>query len=262
MNTPALAVINLQPRPQAEVDVLFLHHAGGSSFPYLQLGAGLCPRIEAFAIDLPGRGTNFGHPLQCEAAPTIAGILAAVLARGLGSERPLLLVGHSLGAELAFQVATALLGHVAADALQVVLSARGCQPRSSLPARDLSDRGILALLDRHGATPQEVLEDPALRQFVLATMRSDLLLLEQLERLPRHRLPCRAHLVGGDRDVDVNGALAGWRPLFAACDAPALLDGGHFYLFDDPHFVPWLESRALALSDATASHAEGSLYSD
>lgn len=262
MDTPPVTMVNMQARPQADVAVLFLHHAGGSGFPYLQLGARLCERLEVFAVDLPGRGTNFGRPLQSEAMPTIGGIVDAVLERGLASERPLLLVGHSLGAELAYHVASELLNHVDADALQVVLSARGCQMPVARPARDLSDQGILALLHRHGATPQEALEDPALRHFVLTTMRSDLQLLDQLEQRPRHRLQCGAHLVGGDRDVDVNDTLGGWRPLFSACAAPSLFEGGHFYIFDNPHFVPWLESRALALTDFAASYTQGSTHSD
>ncbi len=258
------AVISLaKARPEATVQWLFLHHAGGSSYPYLQLANQLSAANEAYCLELPGRGARFMEPLQAGAAATLASILAAVRQRGLGRDKPLMLFGHSLGAELAFQLAGQLQQQAPQMQLGLVLSARvfvdPAEP-GAVPEAPLSDQAILNLLQQYEGTPPEVLADATLREYVIGVMRSDLALLADLCRLPKPALALPVRVVGGDSDFRVPVArLAQWQQVFRQTITPQVFAGGHFYLFSCLEFVSWLEQcgRALLCQSGQADEAAG-----
>ncbi|WP_434627408.1 thioesterase II family protein [Chromobacterium sp. CV08] len=239
-------------RPDAAVQMLFLHHAGGSSFAYMQLAHGLSAAIEPFCLDLAGRGSRFLEPFQEDAEATLAEILAAIRRRGLGRAKPLLLFGHSLGAELAYQLARRLRRESPAMRLGLILSGRGfVEPGESAEGPDatMSDAEILRLLEQYGGTPPEVLAQPELRRHVIDAMRNDLRLLQSLCGLPKPALDVRADVVGGDLDHRVPPAgLARWGRALSVPAAPRIFAGGHFYLFSEPRLIPWIEERAAALA--------------
>lgn len=244
------ALVNVRPRPQAGVELLFLHHAGGSSFPYLQLGMNLSAEIDVFALDLPGRGTRLCTPPQSDAALVLSDITDEIARAGLGRKRPLLLFGHSLGAELAFHLAGRLsAAGVADERLEVILSGRGCRPEGGPDARyrDLSDERILALLRELGGTPAGALQDPSTRRYILDIMRADLELLGSLAAQPKCALSCRAHVLGGTHDTISAADLEGWGRFLGRPVTPYLLPGGHFYLFENVALTAWLENQARRL---------------
>ncbi len=239
------AIVLARPRPTAELQWLLMHHAGGSSFPYLQLAHKLSAANEVYCLELAGRGSRFMEPLQFDAAATLASIVAGVRQHGLGRHRPLVLFGHSLGAELAFQLAGQLQVLWPQMKLGLLLSARGFNDASDTETAvnsHISDQEILGLLQQYGGTPVEVLADAELRRHVIGVMRSDLALLADLCRLPKRVLDVPIQLVGGDGDVRVPvSSLAAWQQVFNRAVTPKTWAGGHFYLFSNPDFVPWLE---------------------
>ncbi|WP_052878048.1 thioesterase II family protein [Chromobacterium subtsugae] len=248
------AILSLaRSRPDAAVQLLFLHHAGGSSYPYLQLAQQLSGSIEAFCLELAGRGGRFMEPFQADAERTLEEALAAIERRQLGRRKPLLLFGHSLGGELAYQLAHRLRRRAPRLKLGLVLSARGFVDPDSMaaqPGEALSDADILQLLEQYEGTPPEVLADPEMRKYVIGVMRNDLALLASLSRLPKPALDVDAHLAGGDADSRVPLArLAGWRGAFAAPARQKIFAGGHFYLFASEEVIPWIEERARELAE-------------
>ncbi|MDQ1834732.1 thioesterase II family protein [Massilia scottii] len=250
MPDPILSIA--QRRPGAAVQLLFLHHAGGSSYPYLQIGNQLSASIEPFCLELAGRGSRLLEPLQADPELTLSGIVAAIRHLGLGRDKPLLLFGHSLGAELAYQLADRLQRESPQMVLGLILSARsfvGPDAKGGAPSMPMSNAEILHLLQQYEGTPAEVLADAELRQYVIGVMRNDLALLAALCRLPKPILPLAAHVVGGDGDSRVPvSRLADWERVFAALVTQRLFPGGHFYLFSSPEFIPWLEERAHKLA--------------
>ncbi|WP_179958239.1 thioesterase II family protein [Chitinimonas arctica] len=252
-----------QSRPDAAVQLLFLHHAGGSSYPYLQLGNQLSPAIEPFCLELAGRGSRFLEPLQADPEPTLAAIVAAVERLGLGQRKPLLLFGHSLGAELAYQLAARLLARSLPMPLGLILSARvfvdpvtvSRQP-PGVPDETLTDAAILRLLQAYGGTPDEVLTDPELSRYVVGVMRNDMALLAALCRLPKPLLPIAAEVAGGDADHRVPAQqLADWGRAFAGPVGLSQFAGDHFYLFSNVQIIPWIEQQASQLAFAVPGRA-------
>ncbi|WP_083370212.1 thioesterase II family protein [Chromobacterium sphagni] len=244
-------------RPDAAVQLLFLHHAGGSSYPYLQLAQKLSGSIEVFCLELAGRGGRFVEPFQADAEQTLADILAAIQRQELGRKKPLLLFGHSLGGELAYQLAHRLRRASPRMRLGLILSARGFvdpDVPGEGPGENLSDVEIVRLLEQYEGTPPEVLADPEMKKYVIGVMRNDLSLLARLSRLPKPALDVRAHLAGGDCDSRVPVCrLSGWRRAFSAPVGQEIFTGGHFYLFASEQVIPWIEERARELAERTSA---------
>jgi surfactin synthase thioesterase subunit len=129
--------------------------------------------------------------------------------------------------------------------LGLVLSARGffdAADTDPVVSPKLSDQAILDLLQQYEGTPAEVLADAELRRYVIRVMRNDLALLGGLCRLPKQVLDVPVQLVGGDGDSRVPvSRLAAWQQVFNRAVTPKIFAGGHFYLFSNLDFAPWLE---------------------
>ncbi|WLQ16383.1 alpha/beta fold hydrolase [Hahella aquimaris] len=243
-------------RPDAAAQLLFMHHAGGSSYSYMQLAQKMSDSIEVFCLELAGRGSRFLDPLTADAEVTLGEIMNAIERLGLGRHKPLMICGHSLGAELAYQTAHRLRREAPEMRLGVMLSARGYIDPIDLrgrPRESLSDDDILRLLEQYEGTPPEVLADPELRAYVIGVMRNDLTLLAALAGMPKPPLDVQAYIAGGDCDSRVPvPRLAGWGRAFAAPLTQRVFTGGHFYLFADTNVVPWIEAQVGELAQLQA----------
>ncbi|MDG9669468.1 alpha/beta fold hydrolase [Hahella sp. CR1] len=253
-------------RPDADAQLLFMHHAGGSSYTYMQLAQNLSDSIEVYCLELAGRGARFLEPLNADAEAVLEEILDAIGRLQLGRDKPLMICGHSLGAELAYQTAHRLRSEAPEIRLGVMLSARGYIDPVDLrgrPRESLSDDEILRLLEQYEGTPPEVLADPELRSYVIGVMRNDLTLLAALAGMPKPPLDVHGFIAGGDSDNRVPvSRLAGWRRAFAAPLTQRVFTGGHFYLFSDNQAAPWIEARVSELAGLQDSRACAAPSSD
>src|SRR5438067_10623016 len=83
-------------------------HSGGSARSFADWPASLPAGWGLWAAELPGHGTRQAEPLVRDVAdvvPQLASAIEPLL------DRPTILLGHSLGAILAFEVARALQRH-------------------------------------------------------------------------------------------------------------------------------------------------------
>ncbi|MEX0446112.1 thioesterase II family protein [Xenorhabdus sp. SGI246] len=236
-------------RAEAKVQLVFLHHAGGSSYSYLQLSQKLSGFIETYCMELAGRGSRFIQPFQTDAETVISDLLASINRLKLGEDKPLLLFGHSLGAELAYHVARRLKSEAPEKKLGLMLSARGTSAPDDLRNETLSEAEIIGLLKAFEQTPQDVFTHPELRKYVVNAMRSDLRLLASLSRLPKPMINCQAYVIGADHDEHVPVPwLTQWREIFATPVTQKVFAGEHFYLFSSDEVIDWIEERARELA--------------
>ncbi|OTA21152.1 Thioesterase [Xenorhabdus beddingii] len=238
-------------RPEAKVQLVFLHHAGGSCLSYMALANKLSAFMEVYCLELAGRGTRMSAPFQTEAETVLADILVSIKRLRLGEDKPLLLFGHSMGAELAYQVAQRLEYEAPEKKLTLIISARGFvdpEDLKSKPHEEYSDNDVLNILEQCEGTPANVLINAELRNYVIEIMRNDLILLDALSRLPKVKLNAQIYVIGGDQDKRVPVArLAEWRKELPAPVKQQIFTGGHFYLFNNDSVIPWLEKQAGAL---------------
>ncbi|OTA17334.1 putative thioesterase [Xenorhabdus vietnamensis] len=239
-------------RPEAGVQLLFLHHAGGSCFSYIELAYKLSEFIEVYCLELAGRGMRISESFQMDVETVLSDILASIKHLRLGEDKPLILCGHSLGAELAYQVACKLKSELPEKQLMLIISARGFRDPESFknePCEEYSDSYVLNVLEQCEGTPADVLANPELRNYVIETMRNDLILLDSVSRLPKVKLNVPAYVIGGAQDNRVPvSRLAEWWKVLPALVEQQIFTGGHFYLFKNNSVISWLEKQAKELA--------------
>jgi pyochelin biosynthetic protein PchC len=237
----------LFPRAGGDCRVFLFHHAAGATHNYLPLAAQFGTGLEPVLVELPGRGFRI-RERRLEDMDVLASALTAPLLQE--ARAPYALVGHSLGALVAYEMAHRLCKAGRPPAHLVVSAVRS--PRQ-VEADNLRDEpeADLPRLARHlaelGGTPRELLDSPEFVAFVCDILRSDLRLMRSFRRGERPPLPCPITALGGDQDGAVPPeVLADWRPETAAAFAVRVLPGGHFYLNENP--ARFADELALALA--------------
>lgn len=218
----------------APVRVFCFPHAGGGPRTFLGWQHALGDAAQLLAAVPPGRGHRIGQP-----PPTGIDDYAESAARAVAefADRPSVLLGHSLGALVAFEVARRLRGLGAVRDLV----ASGCAAPPRLPsvrvveASRLRGRAFAEAVGFFGGLPPELVAAEELYDLVLPSLQADFALVAGYRYRSAAPLDLRVHLVNGvdDRHVSSDG-LIGWA---AECTAPpSQLDvaGGHFWFDQDP----------------------------
>ncbi|GGO60748.1 thioesterase II family protein [Nonomuraea cavernae] len=212
------------PAPEARVRLVCLPHAGGGGF--FSLSAALAPSIEVWSVKYPGRQDRRHEPL----IPDI-GRLAAELAGVLDGrlEGPWALLGHSMGAVVAFETARLLPG-----ALCLIASGR----RAPSTHRDervhlRDDQGIADELRLLSGTDPAFIGEPELFQMILPVLRADYRAVETYEAGREAVVDCPITAFVGDDDpkTTIEEARA-WRRHTSATFGLRIFPGGHFFLDD------------------------------
>ncbi|MET9914948.1 alpha/beta fold hydrolase [Streptomyces sp. NPDC006476] len=256
---PNAWIRRFHPAPKARTRLLCLPHAGGSASFYFPLSAALSPAVEVCAVQYPGRGERL-H----ETAVDNLGTLAAHIVDALAPWRQdqLALFGHSMGAAIAFEVASRLeAGGIVPTALFV--SARRAPSRPS-PGRVhlMSDGELRAEMGRLGGTDPRLLDDDELLQLFLPAMRSDFKAIETYVHRGGAALSCPVFALYGDRDAELMpDDLAAWRSHTRGEFELMEFPGGHFYLKDQLPAVAEIVSTRLQRPQSPARlRQEGQPY--
>jgi surfactin synthase thioesterase subunit len=209
---------------------LLLPHAGGTASAYREWVR--FPRsgvVQLVPVELPGRDGRYDEDYALD-GPRLTSELADEL--WIAGIRDVSLFGHSMGAILAYSLASALLDR-GVDVRVVGLSAHGPAIDVGLSARLRSDSDAIDYLCTLGGTPPEILREPTLRKMLAERFRADVQLLESFAgRLPAH---VEADGVGfaGSHDEGASVAeLRKWQTSFRSFEGVTEYPGGHFYLME------------------------------
>ena len=216
--------------PESRVRLVCFPHAGGSASYYFPMAQGLAPGVEVLAVQYPGRQDRRQEP-HIETITELADRVHEAL--GGWTDRPYAFFGHSMGAVLAYEVASRCERQGGAPP-PVWLFASG----RSAPSRDVrgdvhrrDDEGILAELLRVGGTDRRLLDDEELKAAVLTATRNDYRAIETYTHTPGTTLSCPVTALVGDTDPKVGTDDAdAWREHTTSPFALRVLPGGHFYL--------------------------------
>ncbi len=214
-----------------------LPFAGGGAHSLRVLLPHLPPWIEAWAPELPGRGTRFREPLATSMEGLADDLLPALRDR-LEGFAGCALLGHSMGALLAYELARrARLAGWPEPRCLVVSGRRPPQVPAADRLHDLERPRLLARLRALGGLPAEVAGHEELMDLMLPILRADLRADETyaLPAGPPLACPVRV-LLGADDDIARSDAER-WGELTTGPCTVDVLPGGHFFVLEAPAAV-------------------------
>jgi pyochelin biosynthesis protein PchC len=203
-------------------------YAGGSASYYFELSSTLAPTTELVAIQYPGRQERRREPFATSITDIADSSFTALRAL---ADRPFALFGHSMGAIVAFEVASRFQAAGAAPCW-LFASGRGSPSRGHVENVHLRDDDkIIEELRALGGTDPRWLDDQEMVAAALPAIRSDYRAIETYVYRPGPRLRCPVTAFTGDSDpYATTSEVRDWRD---HSDGPfdlRVLPGGHFFL--------------------------------
>jgi surfactin synthase thioesterase subunit len=231
----------------SSLNLLCLPYSGASAMVYSRWRRKLPAWLTLRPVELPGRGARMGEPVQTD---------MQALARQLASEQrlaasqPYALLGHSLGALLAFELAHELqaLGcpsPVALFACGTAAPTRREDYDGGNWREPKSDEVLIDELRKLQGTPEEVLANQELMSLTLPVLRGDFLLCGRYAYRQRPPLHCPLHVLGGEDDRATEEQLLAWRRESLGDFSLETFPGGHFFIHEHEDRVLGVLSAAL-----------------
>lgn len=227
-------------------------HSGGSSFAFRGLASAL-PGTHVLGVTLPGRSYRFAERPDIS-WDEFTDALAAEIARL--SPKPFALVGHSLGALVAYEVACRLVD--LGGPLPAFVGVSACPPPSAYD-RDragrvagLPDHELLELMATWGGLAAQDVHRPEMGRMVPGIRADFALGAGYRPRSDRAPLPMPL-LVWGSRDDELvdYASLAGWEARTTAGAPCAETSGGHYYLASESGSMAARIARQFELDHTT-----------
>jgi surfactin synthase thioesterase subunit len=218
------------------VELVCFHHAGGAAASFHPLRRALAAMdidVTLTTIKLPGRDSRCDESRHVDADACVQG-LADELDDLLS--RPHILLGHSMGALLAYSLAQQRISR-GMRAPESVIVAACCAPHLRGPVHHLplgDDHQLAAELVRYGGLPAEVLSRPEWLELLMPVVRDDLRICQSYRPSGEPPLPCPLHIFGGrDDPLAPPDTLAAWSHHSAQPHPVRVFAGDHF-LFREP----------------------------
>ncbi len=214
----------------AQLRLLCLPYAGGGTLAYRPWAERLPHGVELWAAQLPGREKRLAEPPPDAMSPMVAAIADAVEPWDATS---FAVYGHSMGAQLGFELARELRRRGASGPTRLLVS--GCVapqvPCPYPPIHALSDGPFIEELKKLGGTPDEVLRSAELMAFVLPVIRADITLSENYACRDEPPLGCPINVYGGLADpVTDREGLDAWQRQTTGPFKLRMFPGDHFFI--------------------------------
>ena len=226
-------------------------HAGGGGSLFMPFARELAPTLDVRAVQLPGRENRLREPAHTR-LPDLIHELVRALREYL--DVPFALVGHSMGALVAFELTRRLRADgMPAPVRLFVAGHRAPQlPNRHPRLAHLTDAEFIdAVGTRYGGVPDEVLRHADLMALLLPCLRADMALIEGYAYEADDPLTCPISVYGGvDDAVTTQTELEGWRAQTRADCTLTRFPGGHFFVRSARPALVSAVSRELALVDA------------
>ncbi|MFB8026695.1 MULTISPECIES: thioesterase II family protein [unclassified Streptomyces] len=231
----------------APFELICFPHAGGSASYWWGLAEALAGDADVLSVQYPGRQDRFGEPAVTDLHRT-ADLVAGVL-DGPG-DRPRVLLGHSMGASLAYEVGARLSRSAGAGPDLLVVSARRAP---SVPETAWDRTGDDAALVRRvralGGTDPAFLDDPDLLELILPGLRGDYEALASYRGTTGTPLSCPVLALAADADPSAPvEEVEAWRRHTSGAFRLRVFEGGHFYLADRIDELAELIRRSVTAS--------------
>jgi medium-chain acyl-[acyl-carrier-protein] hydrolase len=220
-------------------------YAGGGASIYRGWEHWVPAGVEVWSVQPPGKGSRFKEPF-CATMDSL--VHAVVRAIKPFVDLPILLFGHSLGALVSFELAHSLANEFGIEVRHLFVSAaRAPQlPRNGHRIHDLPEDEFITQLKVLNGTPPEVLENPELIRFIMASLRADFAIAETYSPPTRPPLNCPITAFGGLEDSEVpREDLEAWRTQTTSSFDLWQLPGDHFFIQSSDSLLLEILSREI-----------------
>jgi medium-chain acyl-[acyl-carrier-protein] hydrolase len=257
ITSPWLA--NVQARKGAALRLFCFHHAGGSTGIFHNWQNDLPAQVEIYPVQLPGRGLRLREPFFLRIDALIPALTQALLSF---LECDFAFFGHSMGAEIAFELARALHAGYNMEPKCLFVSGRKAPqlPGTERDVYKLPDDEFIAYLKKLNGTPEELLSDQEMLDFMLPIIRADFELVHSYCYLTGPKLSCPIKALGGLTDEHVSKeSLLLWAEQTTGPFSLSMMQGGHFFFQESRKEFMSLLSAELRAVTATLSRPSVSL---
>ena len=203
--------------------------------------------IEVVSVQLPGRANRLREPLIKSMSEVMSHLETEIQTL---LDKPFVLIGHSLGSRIAFEVLCFLEreGLRLPEHFVAAGSAGPHIPAFSKKTYDLSDNEFLEEIKKMGGTSDEFFNSPELLELYLPPLRADFQVAETHISESKHEFDMPVSVFGGKLDHDIAlDDLKTWGRHFKLDLDIHLFPGNHFFI--DTHKVSVLQRLGLILED-------------
>ncbi|RZM76729.1 thioesterase II family protein [Pseudoalteromonas rubra] len=218
-----------KPNPNAKLRLFCFPYAGGSPAIFMPWSGELHPEVELVLLQFPGRGARMGEPAHIEMQHKVDELLAH---QAFLTEKPYVLMGHSLGSRVIFEVTKHLVEQNAPLPLHLIASGSRAPHTGSSKAQTyhLPHDAFIEELYKLNGTPKELLEHKELMELLLPLLRADFQIAECYQAQAT-ALPCPITVFHGHDDIDISAEqLHGWQDLSEHKIDIHYFNGGHFFI--------------------------------
>ncbi|WP_019636822.1 thioesterase II family protein [Paenibacillus fonticola] len=227
--------------------LMCIAHAGGSASSYLRWNRLLDSNIRLIPLEYAGRGIRTDAALYENMDEAVADLIG-VLEPHIADETPYALYGHSLGALVAYELASALQQLSLPSPTLLIVSGknpphmRGRTHRHTLPEKEFREE-IVSM----GGTPPELLQDESFAEYFMPIARSDFKLVETYRLKDNQpKLHTSICVLNGTDDTFIEiGQMNEWRNYCVGKLWQQQFPGGHFFLHEYPEQVVGYLNRLL-----------------
>ena len=221
-------------------------YAGGSAAVFRDWYKSLPSNVEVCSIQLPGRGVRFREKAITCSVELINSLVTAIEPY---LDVPFAFFGHSMGAQVAFELTRALRREKKAQPQHIFVSGRKAPhlPMIRRPIHALPEAEFLTEIRRLNGTPSEAWEHPELISLMSPILRADVKLVETWKFDTEAPLNLPITALGGFNDEGVPRAqLESWQEHTSHPVDVKMFSGDHF-------FINSAQSDVLAVLNAKLS---------
>lgn len=219
-----------KPNPNARVRLYCLPYGGGGASVFRDWPVGLQAEVEVCAVQLPARENRIREAPFTRMADLVDALLREL--RGHLHAR-FALLGHSLGAFVAFEVARQLIATGLTPAHLFVCGQHAPDvPGLYPPIYKLADGAFVsAVIARYAGIPESVLQDPEMMRLVLPRLRGDFELNDTYTYAHGAPLACPITVYRGLDDPETPEAgCAAWQRHTSLELRTRTFPGGHLFI--------------------------------
>jgi surfactin synthase thioesterase subunit len=250
------------PRPRAARTLLCLSFCGGGTAVFRPWVHALPDDVELALYCYPGRESRFGTPFAADWDGLISDALEGV--RSIAG-RPYALMGHSMGAWVAFDLARRAPRAAVAPPEALIASGADApshwqQVKHAVPGPDDTDGALLDWMIGNEQIPEELRGVPDVLRMAVDLLRADMRIVDSYRYRDGERAPVPVQVLYGEQDGTEEGAER-WRLLSPKGFEATRLPGGHFYTPEVwsrlPEHVTWLRPHGSGTTTGGAGPHNG-----